>query len=410
MASTDQTFDSPHRLQPGGQGDARAVSTAVADPLRWAIADALAIDSATARQLAALLGAEVGRVRNLLRGMRGAGYVTVVGKVPVRGARESVYAIGPTQFTLSHENFAGLPTKDADRHVVSMVRGMYRESAVLLRNAPVGERENLVMRLPMPLDPQGWGEACAVSQEAMEGVTLLREESAERLARAKVEPIERLVIIYFFALAESSTEQAPIERGGAMKPAGDEGTARTPRWQALVDPVRRAVVRGLLLRPSSAVELSTTLELPAEKVRYHLRRLALEGLVEVHGERQTRGTIERVFSLDPRRVAAQEAAQLARAPHARRKVVGPLVTDVAQQILDAVKAGAFRKNPEFVMARIRPRTDSEGDQEIQRILDGATERLLEIRQGSLERLEENGDRPLPVAAALFSFAAEAVTA
>ncbi len=61
-----------------------------------------------------------------------------------------------------------------------------------------------------------------------------------------------------------------------------------------LSPIRRQLL-DLLREPSSATQLAAALELPRQRVNYHLRELEKAGLVELVEERQRRGFIERIL-------------------------------------------------------------------------------------------------------------------
>jgi DNA-binding transcriptional ArsR family regulator len=173
------------------------------------------------------------------------------------------------------------------------------------------------------------------------------------------------------------------------------------RLQALGDPVRVAIMRSLSLRPGSASDLAAEHDLAVEKVRYQLRRLKSEGLIRVHGQRQTRGTVELTYLADPRRAVSRESEVVAEATGSRRRFQEPLVLNTFREIVDALQTGVFRDNPGDAIARVPLKLDSLGYLEIQRVMDRAMERLVGLREESLRRLERSGGAPLMVVAALF---------
>ena len=82
--------------------------------------------------------------------------------------------------------------------------------------------------------------------------------------------------------------------------------------RAALSPLRRTLLNRLR-EPSSATRLATALELPRQRVNYHLRALEAAGVVELVEERQRRGFVERIlrarpgaFVIDPN--VMQEAA------------------------------------------------------------------------------------------------------
>lgn len=70
------------------------------------------------------------------------------------------------------------------------------------------------------------------------------------------------------------------------------------RAMAALSPLRRQLLRHLR-EPASATQLATTLELPRQRVNYHLRALEAAELVELVEERRRRGCIERILRVKP---------------------------------------------------------------------------------------------------------------
>ncbi|MGW5194897.1 ArsR/SmtB family transcription factor [Kribbella sp. NPDC004138] len=70
-----------------------------------------------------------------------------------------------------------------------------------------------------------------------------------------------------------------------------------------LSPIRRRLL-DLLREPASATQLAAALDLPRQRVNYHLRELEKAGLVELVEERRRRGFTERIlrasaFVIDP---------------------------------------------------------------------------------------------------------------
>ncbi|MFI5709518.1 ArsR/SmtB family transcription factor [Kribbella sp. NPDC051620] len=64
--------------------------------------------------------------------------------------------------------------------------------------------------------------------------------------------------------------------------------------RAALSPLRRKLL-DLLQEPASGTQLAAALELPRQRVNYHLRELEKAGLVELVEERQRRGCVERIL-------------------------------------------------------------------------------------------------------------------
>ncbi|ADB30842.1 transcriptional regulator, ArsR family [Kribbella flavida DSM 17836] len=64
--------------------------------------------------------------------------------------------------------------------------------------------------------------------------------------------------------------------------------------RAALSPLRRELLRRLR-EPASATQLATALDMPRQRLNYHLRALEKAGLVELVEERQRRGCVERIL-------------------------------------------------------------------------------------------------------------------
>lgn len=133
-----------------------------------------------------------------------------------------------------------------------------------------------------------------------------------------------------------------------------------PRPSALVDdqdaahlalaPIRRRILASLA-RPASAAGLAERLDMPRQKIGYHLRALEAAGLVKLAGERQRRGFTERLFVaagsyvLDPALLQTPPDPDAAEAQdrHAADHLISTastLVRDVARLREEAAAEGA----------------------------------------------------------------------
>lgn len=70
--------------------------------------------------------------------------------------------------------------------------------------------------------------------------------------------------------------------------------AEPDQLRAALSPLRRQLL-DRLRNPASATQLAAELELPRQKVNYHLRVLEQAGLIELVEERQRRGCLERIL-------------------------------------------------------------------------------------------------------------------
>ena len=72
------------------------------------------------------------------------------------------------------------------------------------------------------------------------------------------------------------------------------------RIAAVLSPLRRRLLGELGRGPDSAAGLARRLELPRQKLNYHLRALESAGVLELHEERQRRGCVERALRVTAR--------------------------------------------------------------------------------------------------------------
>ena len=71
---------------------------------------------------------------------------------------------------------------------------------------------------------------------------------------------------------------------------------RSETVAAALSPIRRRMIE-LLVDPQSASSLARALDLPRQKVNYHLRELERHGLVGLVEERRRRGLVERFYQV-----------------------------------------------------------------------------------------------------------------
>jgi DNA-binding transcriptional ArsR family regulator len=136
--------------------------------------------------------------------------------------------------------------------------------------------------------------------------------------------------------------------------------AMTARPSALLDdldtahlalaPIRRRILAALT-EPASAAGLAEQLDMPRQKIGYHLRALEEAGLIQLAGERRKRGFTERLFVaarsyvLDPALMQAPPDPNAVEAQdrHAADHLISTastIVRDVARMRQDAAAEGS----------------------------------------------------------------------
>lgn len=104
-----------------------------------------------------------------------------------------------------------------------------------------------------------------------------------------------------------------------------------------LSPLRRSLLE-LLKSPASATQLATALDLPRQRVNYHVRALEQAGLVELVEERQRRGCVERVLRARPGREIAADVQDQFAATHLV-SVASGVAREVEQMSGAAAEAG-----------------------------------------------------------------------
>ena len=120
--------------------------------------------------------------------------------------------------------------------------------------------------------------------------------------------------------------------------------------RSALSPLRRELLQRLR-EPASATQLAAALDLPRQRVNYHLRELEKAGLVELVEERQRRGCVERMLRaradavvVDPSVMSSGESRAFTRihdqyAAEHLVSVAAETVRDVARMQTRAVGAG-----------------------------------------------------------------------
>ncbi|HEY5941577.1 MAG TPA: winged helix-turn-helix domain-containing protein [Solirubrobacterales bacterium] len=169
------------------------------------------------------------------------------------------------------------------------------------------------------------------------------------------------------------------------------------------DPLRMMILTALILKPSSAGDLATELEIPIGRVRYHLGRLRKAGLAELRESRPRRGVVERVYFIRPHFVSIVDAANLTAEEIGRGNL--EILKVIMRDSFTAFRTGSFFSREEYMLARVPLRLDEEGWMEAAKVQQDALDRLLEIHGESSARLDRDAGQPISAFAVLLLFEA-----
>ncbi len=175
------------------------------------------------------------------------------------------------------------------------------------------------------------------------------------------------------------------------------------RLAVMADPLRTAVVDCLVLGPATAGELAAELDVPAERIRYQLKRLRRAGIVSVHEERWRRGAVEYVYLADTRKLISSREDFNSFPQKQQQRHIPQSLRTIFKEALEATQAGAFQAREDCQIARVPLRLDPRGFREVCEIVEAAVRDLLDVREKSGARLEKVGAQGRPVTSVLLFF-------
>jgi DNA-binding transcriptional ArsR family regulator len=185
-------------------------------------------------------------------------------------------------------------------------------------------------------------------------------------------------------------------------PDGSRKLARA-KMAVLTSPLRLAIVTSLGFRAASAAELATEIGVPVEKVRYHLKRLREVDLVTSEGTTRRRGVTETLYSADAARqiISKEEVAHLS--PHGFAQAQTRLLRLMFRDASEAVGSVVFAKRSDYGFIRFPLPLDEQGWPDALAIHDQALQKILKVKEESLDRLEAGGETSTRVCAAIIFF-------
>lgn len=165
------------------------------------------------------------------------------------------------------------------------------------------------------------------------------------------------------------------------------------RVAAALSPIRRQLL-GHLQEPTSATQLAAVLELPRQRVNYHLRALESAGLVELVEERKRRGFVERIVRAKPGAFVVDPSV-MGRGPESAESA-GRIKDQFAADHLVGVAAATVRD-----VARMQVKADEQGKRLLTFTIEAAVRfadaadvhRFTEELTEALRRTAESFDSP-----------------
>ncbi|HEU5253079.1 MAG TPA: winged helix-turn-helix domain-containing protein [Solirubrobacterales bacterium] len=163
---------------------------------------------------------------------------------------------------------------------------------------------------------------------------------------------------------------------------------------AIENPLRLAIVSSLTMSATTAVELANQLDVPVEKVRYHLRWLRDADLVEVKEKARRGGITENVYSIDPRKYLIRHGDRVNVSSGRLDLVHARLLRLMFREAMEAARAGTFSERPQQALLRFLLPLDEQGWEEAIAIHERVINEVLEVRAESQARLDAGDEQEI----------------
>jgi DNA-binding transcriptional ArsR family regulator len=174
------------------------------------------------------------------------------------------------------------------------------------------------------------------------------------------------------------------------------------RLIAMSHPVRREVLRTLVERSSSPVEIGRELDLPTPNISHHVKRLVELGCAELVEERKVQGAIQHIYRATELTLVSKEEWDRMHPAEAQA-----FVAEIMQKILDdflaSEKAQIVGMDSDFHLSRTPISLDIAGLREAVTLMERVRLEVDDIVCRSVERSKAEGTETFPVSSSLGIF-------
>lgn len=186
------------------EGITQQLAKALAHPLRVRILTSLHKGISSPNQLAQELGEPLGNVSYHVKTLLEYDCVELVKTEPRRGAVEHFYRATERAF-FSDEEWAKVPASARKGISGVTLQSIGQDATEALIAGSINARTDThLTHTPLLVDETGWEEVTALLAEAQSRAIEIQQESADRLAEAKTEPIStKLAILHFESPAKN---------------------------------------------------------------------------------------------------------------------------------------------------------------------------------------------------------------
>jgi DNA-binding transcriptional ArsR family regulator len=180
------------------EGITQQLAKALAHPLRVRILTSLHKGISSPNQLAQELGEPLGNVSYHVKTLLEYDCVELVKTEPRRGAVEHFYRATERAF-FSDAEWAKIPASARKGISGVTLQSIGQDATEALIAGTLSARTNThLTHTPLLIDENGWEELTALLAETQKRAVEIQQESADRLAEAKTEPIStKLAILHF---------------------------------------------------------------------------------------------------------------------------------------------------------------------------------------------------------------------
>jgi DNA-binding transcriptional ArsR family regulator len=178
--------------------------------------------------------------------------------------------------------------------------------------------------------------------------------------------------------------------------------ARQNRLVALSDPLRAEILRILVERTASPVEMAHELGASTQIVSHHTKRLVALDCAELVEERKVQGAIQHFYRATERALVATEEWEEMNQPEAQ-SFLAETMQMIIDDFLDSEKAQLVGHDAGFHLTRTPVVLDEQGREEGLEIFEQARLAMAEVERRSAERSEESGETSFRYSSALGLF-------
>jgi DNA-binding transcriptional ArsR family regulator len=182
---------------------------ALANPVRARVLIVLSDRSASAAEIAEIIGQPIGKVRYHLRSLAQSGMIGWEEAEDRRGVREYFWAVR-TQQVVEDEQYPEMTVEQIRRLNSFVLRLMFKDASAALREDAVATRtDHALVRFRPQVDERGWNELVKVYRSAIAGIEAVSERASRRLAEAGEDPIHASASMLLFEL-ETPARPLPV--------------------------------------------------------------------------------------------------------------------------------------------------------------------------------------------------------